>query len=419
MANLRRIVLLLVCMLMIFGLTTTASAARPTIIDCSSGTIYASAGETVTLFVEADSNGKTFVWQAINDYTLPENESRYTSTYTFTMTPELDGAYVHCKVAFDNWNYRHSDGVSLELPILSIDEHPKGADLVVGMEAKTSIKATGEELRYDWYYSYENGEAVLLSQHTPDISVPLNKAGSHSFYCRVTDKSGQTRKSFDAWFTAYDPVYIKYDVSDQEAKLDSRVNLSFGVNGCDVTYQWYSKDAGSKNFTAMAGEDSMYLGLNVDVTCNGRQFYCIATDIAGNTVRSSIATLTVDTDLSIRGDCNICRGDGNCNRCGGAGWYWADSWNAFAEHVKVECDAELCNYGRCEGCDGDGWLSSKKDKPGDANMDSKVNTADVLMILQYAAGWNVSPHERTSNVYHDSSINARDAVLILQNIANK
>ena len=239
MTNLRRIVLLLVCLLMIVGLTTTASAdPTPVITDCSSGTIYAAAGETVTLFVEADSNANTFMWQAISDHTLPENDSRYTAVYSFTMTRELHRAYLHCRVSFDRWYYTFSKGVYLSLPELSITRHPKGGNLVIGMDAKTSIEATGEDVRYQWYYSYENEAAHKLPCTGSEMTMTPTSAGSYCVYCEVTDRSGQTRKSYNCYFEVYAPVYIERDISDAKVHSGATAALDFLVEGVGVTYQW-------------------------------------------------------------------------------------------------------------------------------------------------------------------------------------
>ena len=420
MRNLRRTALLLICMLLLAVLTTTASAQQPKILDCSSGTIYAAAGETVTVFVEADQYGRTFAWQAINDYTLPNNDSRYASTYTFTMTPELDGAYIHCKVSFDRWYYKYSSGVWINLPLLLINEDPEGGELVTGMKAKTSIEATGDRITYQWYCSYESFEDedfTPIPCTGPEMSMTLTKPGWYLFHCEVTDASGQKRKSYDCRFDVYEPVYFDTEPSDTEATLGNNVRFYAEAIGCDVSYQWYYKDANSNDFTPLANGNSFYITLPMNYETNGAQVYCVATDAAGNTARTSIATAKTDSSIHIRGDCEFCGGDGRCNNCGGRGRYDKTVIvNGKHESVDVWCDGAFCGSGSCTACGGDGWTGKKK-TPGDADDNGTVNTRDILLILQYTAGWDVTIDERTANVDYSPYVDTNDAVRLLLNLA--
>ena len=423
MTKLRSIAILLVCMLMIAGSASTASANMPTIIDCSSGTIYARPGDTVTLFVEADSNGNFFEWKALSDHTPPENESRYTSTYTFTMTKELHNFYLWCKVSYDQsyyTYYEYSSMVCVKLPDLEIQKQPEGNELVAGMEASTSISAIGENVRYRWYSSYEKGAPKLLSFVTPDISMTLTEPGEYRIFCEVTDRFERSVTSDNAIFIVHAPVHIKRDIENVKARTGSSVDFDFLAEGYRVTYQWYYKNPKSQSFSALEGATSPNLSFTMDSSTNGRQLYCIATDAAGHTVRSATVTATLDTSLSIVGDCTICGGDGACNRCGGTGWYYQFQLNGTEHSNKlVRCDSGLCLSGICMGCGGDGWLGSVgKLTPGDANQDGKVNTADALLVMQYDAGWNVSPNKQASDVNTDGNVNTFDAVRILQNIAS-
>jgi len=55
------------------------------------------------------------------------------------------------------------------------------------------------------------------------------------------------------------------------------------------------------------------------------------------------------------GDCTICDGDGKCNKCGGSGYiYKLVLRNGKHENIHTTCDAQLCRYGSCTACGGDG-----------------------------------------------------------------
>lgn len=422
MTNLRRIVLLLVCMLMIVGLTTTASAARPTIIACSPSAVYAEAGETVTLFVEAEGDDLTYRWSSYHPRSeyLPPYEARTDSTLTLTMIPELDGVDVFCTVTDSSGNKVNTYEIDLYLPVLEILEEPENMELIIGMTATTHLKATGSGLKYQWYYYYEDDDEnpIAASSSGPNFSFMPRKAGCYYTYCVITDSSGQSVKSYVARFDVYDPIYIQNDISDVSVHDSDNVCLKFVVDGCNVTYKWYKKPAGSKTFT-LTDVTQDYYSFTMDAGIHKMQLYCVATDMAGNTVTSSVATMTMDTSLHIRGDCTICGGDGKCNTCGGDGWYDDFGYNGSShETVEVRCPSGLCDNGACRNCFGSGWVTTKR-TPGDADSNGAVDARDVLLILQHAAGWNVTIDKQTANVAGAASlsIDTKDAVRLMQYIA--
>lgn len=424
MTKLRRITLLLVCILLAGCIPCTARAdERPKILDCTEGTIYAAAGETVTLFVEADSNGKTFEWRALSNHTLPENDSRYTSTYTFTMTPELHNLCIWCKVSYEWWCYEFSSVVYVKLPELQITKQPEGAELVTGQEAQTSVAAIGDHVTYQWYSSYKGADYSPLSCTSSDFSAKLTEPGDYQIYCQVTDRSGQTLNSNPAYFTIYAPVYIKTDVTDSKTRVGADVHFTFQAEGCSVAYQWYYKAPNASDFSPLSGTTGTSCTFTMDSATKGSKVYCIATDTAGNIVRSKIATALLDASLSIDGNCTNCGGDGVCDRCGGDMWYtiyeyiYGSNGFPYLELVTKMCDAVYCTGGYCGKCGGDGWIGEET-TAGDADSNGTVNTRDALRVLQYAAGWNVTIDEHSADVNNNNVIEPYDAVLILQNIAS-
>lgn len=417
MASLRRIVLLFACMLMIVGLTTTASAGRPTILGGTSGTVYAAAGDTVTLYVETDSREYSFYWIAQGKHELPDNASRRTDTYTFTMTPELDGALIKCLVSYDKWTYTNSEGVWVYLPQINFTEHPENAEVIVGDTATAHAAATGDQLTYQWYWMGPDDDDYVPAPCTgPNFSVVTAKAGNYLIRCKATDKSGSSEDSYAALLRVYAPVTITTDIESEQLQLGEKETIYFWTEGLDVTYQWFEKNAGSSKFTR-SDQTEFYYDVTMDKIADGRQIYCTATDRGGNTVTSSVATLTLDSSIESRGNCDKCSGDGKCNRCSGDGRYYKSIVvDATIQRVQVDCDAVFCDYGKCTKCGGDGWITAPT-LPGDADGNGAVNTRDALLVMQYTAGWDVAIVDFSADVYANKVIEPYDAVLILQNIA--
>ena len=413
------------------GYTVATNIAKfttnePKIIDCSPKEVIVTAGETFTLFVNATGDDLTYNWTTSPSYSsfLPDAEYRRDASLTLTMTKEMSGKYFYCKITDSHYNVVETHDIYVRLPALEITKQPEGSELVAGMNAVTSIAANGEEVRYQWYSSYEGAEYVPLSCTSPDLSVKLTEPGEYRIYCEITDKSNQTRKSTTVYFTAYAPVYIKKDVVDNKARVGTDVGFSFQAEGCGVTYQWYCKQPGSSAFSPISGATGTSCFFTMDSNSSGTQVYCIATDTAGNTVRSSTAAATIDSSLHISGNCSTCGGDGNCNKCGGDMWYTGFKWvygsDGLPDSVLVTelCNAVYCTGGSCSKCGGDGWIGEKT-TAGDADGNGSVNSLDVLRVLQYAAGWDVSIDTHSSDVNNNNAVEPYDAVLILQNIAGK
>lgn len=411
------------------GYTVATNIAKfttnePKIIDCSPKEVTVTAGKKFTLFVSATGDNLTYNWTTSPSYYsfLPDAAYCRDSSLTLTMTEEMSGKYFYCKITDSHYNVVETHDIYVRLPVLEITKQPEGSTLVAGMNAVTSIAANGEEVRYQWYSSYEGADYVPLSCTSPDLSVKLTEPGEYRIYCEITDNSNQTRKSTTVYFTTYAPVYIKKDVVDNKARVGTDVGFSFQAEGCGVTYQWYCKQSGSSDFSPISGATGTSCSFTMDSSSNGAQVYCIATDTAGNTVRSATAAATLDSSLHISGNCSTCGGDGNCNKCGGDMWYTGFKWvygsNGLPESVLVTelCDAVYCTGGSCSKCGGDGWIGEET-TAGDADGNGSVNSLDVLRVLQYAAGWNVTIDVHSSDVNGNNAIEPYDAVLILQNIA--
>lgn len=391
---------------------------EPKIISCSEDTVKVTNGEAFTLFVDATGDDLEYYWTSSPVYTkyLPDFSERCSSTLTLTMNDDLDGIYVYCEITDSHGNEVETHDIHLRFPDFEITRQPEGGELVTGMEARTSIEAIGEDIRYQWYCSYEDEDYVSLSCTGADLSVKLIEPGDYRIYCEVTDKSNQTRKSTAVYFTAYAPVHIKQDIADSKARVGTDVAFSFQAKGCGVTYQWYCKQPGSSGFSPISGATGTSCSFTMDSSSNGSQVYCIATDSAGNTVRSSTATASIDSSIFINGNCSTCSGDGDCNKCGGDMWFTGFKWvygpDGLPDSVLVTelCDAVYCFGGSCSKCGGDGWIGEET-TAGDADGNGTVNALDALRVLQHAAGWNVS------DVNRSNTIEPYDAVLILQNIA--
>lgn len=399
------------------------STNEPKIISCSEGNLYCSIGDTVTLFVEAEGDNLNYLWKSYssNSSLLPDYDERSKPTLTLTMTEELDNLMIYCEIWDSNGNKLKTPYAYIHLPKLQIIKDPEDTSIVAGMNAILHVEATGTEIRYLWYYRFENEEYVRLPCTEPELSIKLTKPGDYEVYCEIMDKSGQKVISYAAQVEVFNPIFIEEDITSKKVRHGEDVKLNFWVQGCDVQYQWYCREPGSSTFVPLEDKKSFYCYFPMTSAVHGRKLYCVATDKAGNTVTSATVTASMDTSLLLLGDCTVCGGDGNCDRCYGYGEYEKlVIIGGKHEFVTVDCDSPVCYNGSCAGCGGDGWVGSKNNYvPGDADSNKRVNLADVLLVMQYDAGWDVSPHKQTADTNANGAITVEDALMILLNIADR
>ena len=80
------------------------------------------------------------------------------------------------------------------VPQITIDKQPQNQYVVDGQRATFSVKATGENLRYQWYIDRNNGngwrkiDGATGSEYTTSVTEVKNDG--FIYYCRVSDASG-------------------------------------------------------------------------------------------------------------------------------------------------------------------------------------------------------------------------------------
>ena len=89
---------------------------------------------------------------------------------------------------------------------ISIKTQPKSAIVAVNSTAKFTIKATGDNLKYQWQYSKDNGKTWINCSNASSKTNTLNlvaAANRNNFLvrCVITDKYGETIESDSAVLT--------------------------------------------------------------------------------------------------------------------------------------------------------------------------------------------------------------------------
>ena len=97
-------------------------------------------------------------------------------------------------VSSDVTLYAQWEKEPVSVPEITIDQQPQDQYVVDGQRATFSVKATGENLRYQWYIDRNNGngwrkiDGATGSEYTTSVTEVKNDG--FIYYCRVTDASG-------------------------------------------------------------------------------------------------------------------------------------------------------------------------------------------------------------------------------------
>jgi len=160
-------------------------------------------GDDIAVKVEAKGEGLKYRWYFKDaNATKFSTSSITTDTYTAEMTTARANREVYCVITDALGNTVTSDTVKLirvakeELKIL---DQPKEEDIYAEMGAtlKVTVKAQGENVKYQWYFCDANATKFSASSTKVDTyEVEMNKTrANREIYCVITDALGNKIES--------------------------------------------------------------------------------------------------------------------------------------------------------------------------------------------------------------------------------
>ena len=153
-------------------------------------------GETAKATVKASGEGLKYQWYIKDPGQDSYSKSSITSdTYSVKMTSAKSGRKVVCKITDKYGNTVKTSAVTLSQ--INITKQPKSAQAASGEVAKTSVKAEGTGLTYQWYIKNPGSEKFSKSSVTSaTYSCKMSKEISgRQAYCKITDKYGNSVKT--------------------------------------------------------------------------------------------------------------------------------------------------------------------------------------------------------------------------------
>ena len=301
-------------------------------------------GECYCVTVEADGEGLTYQWYGRNAGQKHWFKSSVTdNTYDDKMTSARAGREVYCVITDANGNSVTTDIVKLVcLPFeeLAIVTQPTNGEAALGERYCVTVEATGEGLKYQWYF--RNAGATRWSRsgvtdNTYDDILTKSRV-DREVYCVITDKFGNKVTTDVAKLVR---VPMKPEITQQPADAGASFGEEFCVTvearGEGLKYQWYYRNAGSEKWRKSTVRDNTYDDTMTRARA-GRQVYCVITDQYGNSITSQTATLnavpTVELQLIDTTYDSAAIGERFCVTVNAQGdgltytWYFRNSWSS-------------------------------------------------------------------------------------------
>ena len=263
-------------------------------------------GQQVKTTLTATGEGLTYAWYIKNKGTTTWGKSSVTgNSYYVTMKDSVNGRQVYCVVTDKHGNSVKSNTVTLSMSAsaqtpLKITKQPTNASAADGTQVKTTLTASGDGLKYTWYFRNAGVTAWSKSSLTGNsyyVTMKANTKG-RQVYCVVTDQYGNSVKSnvvtLSMSTAAQTPLEITKQPTDVSAPIGSRISTTVEATGDGLTYTWYVQNAGQTTWGKSSLTGNEYYVSAMKESINGRKVYCVITDKYGASVTTDTITLTVE-----------------------------------------------------------------------------------------------------------------------------
>ena len=257
--------------------------------------VVGKSGQTLASRLQATSSEQaalSYQWQFKTKGTDSWKSSGYAGATTETLQVPINstsaGRLFRCMVtdAYGNVAYTRDVAVSIRTP-LAITRQP--VDLVgqSGSTVSTSMAASGDGLKYQWYFQNAGTTAWKKSGYagysTASMNIPVNSTStSRLFKCVVTDQYGQSVET--RTITVSVPVItITSQPTTVGGLSGTTVKATVKATGSGLKYQWKFKTKGTTTWinSGLAGNATAELSIPISATNTNRLFKCVLTDAYG------------------------------------------------------------------------------------------------------------------------------------------
>ena len=262
-------------------------------------------GENATFTVEATGSGLRYQWYYKKAGQTSWNvwKGRTTPSTTAAANDSWDGMQVRCAVTDADGRTVYSDPATITVNTsLVITEHPRNVSAASGENVTFTVKATGVGLKYQWYYK-KAGQSDWNkwgSRTTASTTATSNDGwNGMQVRCAVTDSKGVTVYSNPATVTITFEFRITSQPQSKTIALGESLTLSVKASGNGLKYQWYYRKKDQTSWSVWKGRTHASETVTPNATWDGIRLYCLVMDASGNTLKSSVITVTFSSEFKI------------------------------------------------------------------------------------------------------------------------
>lgn len=274
-------------------------------ISGQSANVFVPEGQTARVTITAVGQDLVYEWYYANagSNQFVKTNTFTTGSYFVTMNNARNGRRIYCVITDKYGNQVVSDTMTLTMKRkLEILKQPVSVEAPAGKLAKVTVSATGDGLRYAWYFADKGSDTFEKTNTFTGNSyyVPMNSVrDGRRVYCVITDKYGSRIQTETVTLSKPEPVKIIQQPASVMVPAGEEARVTVVADGDGLTYKWYYANAGSTQFvrTHTFSTESYYVTMN-DVR-DGRRIYCVITDQYGNQVRSATVTLSKEPPVVI------------------------------------------------------------------------------------------------------------------------
>ena len=232
-------------------------------------------------------------------------EGMTSNTLTRTASVNNNGYQYRCLVKNkdDGWIWSNAARLTVILQPPVITTQPRNQTVKRGMQAKFSVKATGEKAIYVWY-ERENPESewkALAGEEEDTLQIVAFRAiDGHQFYCHVSNPEGYVNSAVATLTVEPDLPVIKTQPKDATVKSGAEVNFKVKASGSGLIYQWYTRPDEDADWIEMEGENKDTLKVVASMAKNGRQYYCLVRNGDGSEESDAVTLTTTPVPLAIK-----------------------------------------------------------------------------------------------------------------------
>ena len=211
---------------------------------------------------------------------------------------------------------------------LVITSQPVNLSVRTGEKVKFTVKASGTgKLGYQWYYKKSGASqwSIWKGHVTASTWATVNSTWNlMQVRCLITDESGVQVYSSAALITVSQELVITSQPSEVKVHSGDTAVFNVAAQGTGtLTYQWYYRKYGSKEWSLWENKNAANISAKADCTWHCMQVFCQVKDATGSTVSSNVAevSITKQSDkryihrtITVKTDCKVYSAPGTENK---------------------------------------------------------------------------------------------------------